>query len=920
MKLIASFCLALLFGITTEGVSQGTTGTISGTVRDGTTGALVSDVAVQVTGTRLGVMTDENGQFVIRDVPAGNQGLTIKRLGFAPTEVNGITVVADSTVVRNVTLSSVVAQLQAQRITAATDRGTVAVALEQQRTAPAIVNAITSEQISKSPDGDAAQAVQRVSGVTVQDGKYVFVRGLGERYTTTSLNGARIPSPEPERRVVPLDLFPSSLLQGILTSKTFTPDKPGDFGGATVDIQMKDFPLRRVLSYSTSTGFNSIISGRSMIASPRSGAEWLGFGGGRRALPGLVQMAATSDTASRATVNSAIRSLRNTWSPQVQRIAPNYSFAASMGGNTDAFNRRVGYLLSGTYSSSFDARKDEVRSLAIMPDHATGELVPFSRFSGASTVSSVLWGGLFNASTLIGDRTRLLTNNMYNRGADNEGTQLFGRRDQDDNMPTRRTMLRYVERSMRSNQLKVEHMFSDRNAFNLAVTFAGVKRNEPDRTEMDYIQERDIATGELMPYALFIRNLDGARKTFAGLNENSINLNLDYNLWEFKFGAALRRTSRNADNSAFSIINNFASGSTIPRALLELDAEDIFNSETLSDTSSYFALRRNTFGGRYTANDMVSSAYAMMTQPLGERLQIIGGVRLERTNMTVRSASTSGEQNVAKRSHTDILPALNLQYELADGHQIRMGLSQTVSRPEYREISPIEYRDMVEQRTISGNADLKQSRISNLDLRWEWYPTNTEIMSIGVFAKQFSSPIERVEIATSGASRLGFINADGGYNYGVEFELRRQLSMIADVLSPLTAFTNVTLMKSQIDMKDNNVSAFTDEKRPMIGQAPYVLNAGLNYAHPNGRASASILYNVVGKRLQAGGIEPLPDTYELPRQMVDLSLQMPLFSRVNAKLDLKNLLDSPFRMTQGDVTRAGYKSGRGFSLGFRWEQ
>lgn len=894
-------------------------GTVIGRITDQKTNAAIANASIQVTGTRIGTMTDDNGKFTLRGVPAGTVGLTIRRIGYAPTTVKSVVIHADSTVTQNVQLASAAVELQSQEITAAVSRGGVADALEARKEAPAIVNAITSEEIAKSPDGDAAQAVQRVTGVTVQDGKYVFVRGLGERYTTTSLNGARIPSPEPERRVVPLDLFPTGLIQGIVTAKTFTPDKPGDFGGATVDIQMKEFPLKRQISYSFSTGFNSLTSGRTLLASPRAGGEWFAFATGNRALSNIVKHVATSDTASRATINSAIRSLRNDWTPITRQLAPNYSFGANIGGVMHPFGQRVGYMLSGSYGNSNEAKSNEVRSLAVMNDQATGEITPFSRFAGRSSTASVLWGGLFNASTLIGERTRLITNNMYNRSGDNEATELFGNRDQDDNVPTLRRSIRYIERSVRSNQLRAEHMFSERNAINFGVTLAGVSRNEPDRTELDYVREVDIATNNLMPYMLFIRNMDGARKTFATLEENSVNLNADYNFRQFKVGALYRNTRRTADNYAFSVVNNYAPNISIPQSLLEMTAENIFSGGAVSDTSSYFIILRNSFGGTYSAKEAVTSTYGMITQEFGRKLKLIGGVRAEHVDLTVTSLSTTRESNIAKRNNWDILPALNLQYNLNPDQNLRLGLSQTVSRPEYREISPVEYRDMVEQRTISGNSNLQQSRITNVDLRWEWYPSSLELISVGVFGKHFTAPIERVEIATSGASRLGYINADNGYNLGIEMEFRRSLNILSEKLEPLTLFSNLTLMKSEINMESNEVSSFTHDKRPMIGQAPYVLNTGINYVNAERKISAALLYNVVGKRLQAGGIEPLPDTYELQRHMVDMSLQVPLFQRIQAKMDIKNLLDSPYKVEQGGVLRAGYKTGRSMSLGFRWE-
>src|SRR5215208_3602067 len=225
------------------------TGKLVGRVVDAESGAGISDAGVQVVGTTMGTSSGVDGRYTIANVPAGTITIQVRRIGYQPKTVTGLLLDAGQTLEQSVSLSSAALRLTATLVTASAERGTVAEALDQQRNAAGIVTAITSEQIARSPDADAAQAVQRVSGVTVQGGRYVFVRGLGERYTTASLNGARLPSPEPERKVVPLDLFPSGLIQSVTTAKTFTPDLPGDFGGASVDIKLREFPARRTVAY-----------------------------------------------------------------------------------------------------------------------------------------------------------------------------------------------------------------------------------------------------------------------------------------------------------------------------------------------------------------------------------------------------------------------------------------------------------------------------------------------------------------------------------------------------------------------------------------------------------------------------------------------------------------------------------------------
>ncbi len=273
-----SLLLILSGGVTSALAAQGV-GRIVGRVVEGQQGAPIAGATVELVGTDQRVVTAVDGRYLLERVAAGPVSLRARMIGYGPKIVTGVAVPAGGSVAQDIALSTEVVQLQEIAVTAEAERGTVNRALDEQRNATNIVSSVTAEQIARSPDSDAGQAVQRVSGVSVQDGRYVFVRGLGERYTTMSLNGTRLPSPEPERKVVPLDLFPAGLLEGITTSKTFTPDQPGDFSGASVNLKTREFPARRVITFSASGGLNTAATGKELARAPRVGGEWLGLSG-----------------------------------------------------------------------------------------------------------------------------------------------------------------------------------------------------------------------------------------------------------------------------------------------------------------------------------------------------------------------------------------------------------------------------------------------------------------------------------------------------------------------------------------------------------------------------------------------------------------------------------------------------------------
>ena len=304
--------------------------------------------------------------------------------------------------------------------------------------------------------------------------------------------------------------------------------------------------------------------------------------------------------------------------------------------------------------------------------------------------------------------------------------------------------------------------------------------------------------------------------------------------------------------------------------------------------------------------------------PLG-RLQIVGGARVEDSDIEVVTATIDGTTTSSRLANVDVLPALAFNLRLTADQTIRLSGSQTVSRPEYRELSPVTYFDILGGQRLFGNADLQRSLVRHADLRWEWYPSSGEVVSVALFAKRFQNPIERVLVQTSDGNSpdATFVNAAAANNYGVELDLRKRLDMLGAAFAPFTVFANATIMQSEIEPGNDGISSLTNPSRPMVGQAPYVLNGGLTYGDSGGRLSATVLYNRVGARIREAGILPLPDTYEEPRDVLDLSIQIGLSQSVGFKLDGRNLFDAPHAVTQGTVERMHYRTGRGFRGSFR---
>jgi len=908
---VTAFVLALLVGGTPVAAQDAPLGKIIGRIVDGATGQGIAEAGVQVVGTTIGVQSGLEGRFSILRVPAGTVTLQVRRLGYAPKTITGLIVPAGGTIEQDVSLSAANVTLTAISVTASSERGTVNEALDQQKNATNVVNAITAEQIAKSPDSDAAQAVQRVSGVTLQDGKYLQVRGLGERYTTASLNGARIPSPEPERKVVPLDLFPAGLLQDVTTSKTFTPDQPGDFAGANVNIRTRDFPLKRQINYSTSFGVNNRVVGQTLPFAPRAGGEYLGMSGSARAIPTALAQANFLGSVTQTQFNQIALQQRNVWNALPRAGGPSGSFGASTGGN-NILGKRIGYVLSGNYGYSEEARVDE--RYAVGQQGANNTVIPLTSVSGQTGRSSIQWGGIANFSTLLGRNSRVSLNTTATRSADNEARTDRGF---DENLgdSIARTTLRYVERGVATATLQGEHQLSASNKTAWSATYGKTSRREPDRSDVVYSRASD---GKFR----LLGSLDGARRLFFDLQENNSTGQVDHTINvgsmakqnTLKIGAYYRVTDRNAQAPIFAFLTRASS------SVLEQQPDFIFGAGQACSTCSVINVQPVGQAGSYTASDRTGAGYAMVDWGLSDKVRVIAGARAERANIEVNSSTQGGFAATAKLNNTDILPSLLINTKLTETQNLRFGVTRTLARPEYRELAPVTFRDVLGGVSVTGNDKLVRSMINNYDVRYEIYPNSGEVFSIGVFAKQFDRPIERVESATSGAYQARFQNALRATNVGVELEARKQLSFLGQWAQAFTGFSNVTVMGSSVQLDTALGLTVTDTERRLVGQAPFVVNMGLTYSSLSGSTSATLLYNVVGDRIFAAGVTPLPNIVEKSRNVVDLALRFPLKGQLAARLDGKNLLDARYRFMQGNLEREGYNTGRSVSVGFSWKQ
>ncbi|CAN5375252.1 hypothetical protein BH23GEM2_BH23GEM2_13670 [soil metagenome] len=585
-----------------------------------------------------------------------------------------------------------------------------------------------------------------------------------------------------------------------------------------------------------------------------------------------------------------------------------HAFGLSTGSGMSLFGNPAGYVASLSYSYAQEVRDKEVRGYAEVS--GDGEARESDRYEGSTGRASILWGGLLNTSSMLGDRTRVYTNNTYNRTADAEARREFG---YNENLGQQLQIdrLRFVERSMYSSQIGAERQLGDRSTFATSFTTAGVRRYEPDRTEFVRVLPQDGSQ------SFWLNSGEAAVKTFGDLQERSFNTSADLTIGfgdvltphAVKFGGVYRFTQRDAVNRVYSL-----QAPSLPLEQRRLGAEEIFDGRFSNPEDGYFRIQPLSQGGSYDAQEELAAGYAQIEWSLSTRLRAIAGARVESNALNLDAEPTVGARLRVLPQYTDILPSLVVNYQFSDRHNLRASASQTLARPEYRELAEVQYRDVIGGENVIGNSELRRTLIRNADLRWEWYPRAGEVLSVGVFAKQFDDPIERVFLATSGTRLTTFLNADRAQTLGLELDLRTGLDRLGGWLAPVTLFSNVTVMRSEVTIGENRFGV-PDADRPMVGQAPHVVNVGATYASLSGRTSATLLFNRVGRRIVTVSDNSLPVTYEQARGVLDFSLRFPLLAGLDGKLDAKNLLDQPYEQRQGTVVREQYHAGRVFTVG-----
>jgi outer membrane receptor protein involved in Fe transport len=909
--------------------AQEGTGRIAGKVVDSKTAMGLSNAQVAIPDLNLMTLTDLEGRFFFNNVPAGQHEIRVSLLGYAPKVVAGAVVTAGSTTALDVSMEQTAIEVEAITVTAQMEAGATAALLDIQKNAVAVTEAVGSQEISRSPDTDAAEVATRVSGVTVAEGRYVYIRGLGERYSQTSINGSPIPSPEPEKEVVPLDLFPAEFLESLSTQKTYTPDRPGEFSGGAVDITNKEFPDRFTWKMSLATSVNTLSQFKDGYLNYKGGGmDWLGTDDGTRAIPDPVQAAGygiggdrlpSDDPNTTLAAGVEFANQLPQFTPTEQSTPGNIDVGGSIGDRTRLFGNDFGFFVAGTYGVTSLIRDDERevkwRAAAFDPAFAEDSR-PNVDYGFTRGMRKVAWGGVANFSYLLTPSNQLNLQTLYNRNTDDEARTLFGDNREDLGSETYGERLRFQERDLAWGQLSGKHeLLSLNSRLDWRFSAARATRDEPGLRETVYTRGFNT-TG---PFFLDNNTGESGRYFYTELVDDDLSGALDWSwnvgAWEnpatVKVGGAARKRDRdfaarryrwNFRSGITSLDSVIANGTIVggdPRNNMELQLRDLVEN-----------------GDQYVADESTYGAYAMLDVPVGSRLRVIFGARVEWYDLQLTSPFQAELQTLTDLQQTDVLPSLSLNYALNPTMNLRLAGSRTVDRPEFRELAPFQFTEASSLRQLRGNPSLQIADITNADAKWEWFPNPGEVLSLGAFYKYFDSPIEQVFFAAA-SSLYSYQNAESGYLYGAELSARKRLDF-NPFWSHFTLGAGISLIQSEVTVVPGSGFNPTNLTRSLQGQSPFTVNANLTWISTNGGTEVGAYYGVFGKRIEAAGGSGVPDIEEKSRHVVDLTLRQHLYGSLSMRFKVQNLLDSPYQWSQEangiERLQRRYTTGQSLSL------
>jgi TonB-dependent receptor len=893
-KLTIQFIITFFFVISSCSVLA-QTGKLSGKVYDESNAAVIG-ATVKITGMSASEITDVDGRFSFELKP-GIYKIEITSVGFETKNLIDISIVNNEVNEISVLLISSINKLDAVTVsTSSARRETINSLISFQKNTNAVSQVISAEAIRRSPDRNTGEALKRVTGLSLQDGKYIVVRGLSDRYNQAMLNGVLLSSTEADRKTFSFDIFPAAIIDNIIVNKTFIPEYSAEWAGGLIQINTRDIPVKNFFNIQVGTNFNTNTIGKDFYSYSGGKLDWLGFDDGTRALPGNFPTKTQFGALDAANKNSALAPIvTKSWSYNTRKnpfASFGQSFQINGGFKSKVFKKELGGILTATYNRSVKNLQYDNSFFNINDSKAEASFA----YNNNRYSQDVLWGALANFLLKINANNKIGFKNLINVNTSDYTTLRTGK-DYESNAALGENVKAY-EYGFKNNtffntQINGEHNLpSLKTKFDWFGSFTILDLYTPYQRRLQYNQDPTIQGAPYLALlsntlsqksgSVYYQNLNDYIYNFGG------NLTTNYTLFSrkqsIKGGYNFQVKDRLFDARPFSIILPSDNSS-----LKALDPSQIFAAGNFGTATNQFHV--DELAGiyyRYVANSILNAGYIQLDNNFTNWLRVVWGVRYENFDQLVGSTLKSDPRfNYSKVD--DFLPAVNATFKLNNKTNFRAAISQTIVRPEFRELTGTAFYDFEIGATIIGNPNLVRTKITNLDLRYEIYQQPGELFTVGVFYKHFQSPIE-LAFNQSGAGSSNTFNYLNNKNttaktFGAELEFRKKLDFIPS-LKQFTAQGNFSYIYNRIKFDQTTLD------RPMQGQSPYLINAALQYDVTESGFSMTILFNEIGRRILYVGNEQVPAIWEAPRPLLDLQLAKKLIkNKAEIKLNLSNIIN-----------------------------
>lgn len=821
---------------------------------------------------------------------------------------------------------------------------------EERREQPTVVELLGMEQISRAGDSNAAAALRRVTGLTLVKDKFIYVRGLGERYSSTLLNGAMVPSPDPTRNVVPMDMFPAGIIESMVVQKAYSPELPAAFGGGNVNIRTVSIPNNQTFSFSFGASRNSLDSDKGLDYANVSD-NWRGKDDGSRGLTDTFQTAVDTygsldpvkiaqklggvNAANLAKAELINRNLGLELNRQLdvteQNTAPDFNSSMSYGNKFDIGQRVFGVMAGVSYDKSEQNSHDQERYYSIS---SGTELTPLNRYDDIlRTEQQVKLSGMLNFGFEWNENHRIETSTIYLADTKDRIKRKIGDSIETINEANKENEiynLLYEERSMVSNQVRGRHTLEFLNDLQLNWQYTDAKARRYAPNEVEYLYVRTLNDAGALQSKTLRRSDNAAIYQFGDMQDNTENGSWDIKYpfeaigasWTLSSGYSYFERQRDASTGRYKMDTRGYSNTELTQ-----DYSVIFSDANIKDANKGFQLSDVTGqADDYKAAQIIDAVYANIDGNLTDSWRVNLGARFEdfrQASLPMNPSTGAIEGNVKEMtlSDTGVYPALSVTYLQTDETQWRFGASKTTVRPDLREVTPVLFIDPITDFKVMGYSSLKSTDITGTDLRLERYLESGSNYSFGLFYKDMQNPIEAIELKGSDGNLLmSFRNALSGRVYGVEAEALQKLDFadgeVGQVLDNFFVNANLTLSKSDIEMPALGESNLTHTKRALTGHSKYVVNVQLGFDSDNEKHSATLTYNVFGKRIAFAGIDGKDDAFEQPFHSLDFTYSYDVFEQGAVKFSLKNLLDENTEILQQGEILQGREQGQTVGLSF----